>query len=58
MKEFEKFIKRVFPSNITTKERRDCALTWRAALKRVLDECHYYQSQDVIDFILEELEED
>jgi len=30
---------------------------WKAALKRVLEECHSYQSQDVIDWILKELRE-
>ena len=30
---------------------------WRAALECVLGQCHHYQSQDVIDWILKELEE-
>lgn len=29
---------------------------WRAALVRVLDECHHYKNQEVIDWILRELE--
>ncbi len=28
---------------------------WKAAMKKVLEKCHQHQSQDVIDFILEEL---
>ena len=30
--------------------------TWRATLECVLDQCHHHQSQDVIDWILKELE--
>lgn len=31
---------------------------FQAALKEVLEQCHHHQSQDVIDWILEELKED
>ena len=34
-------------------ERRE---TWKAALIEVLEQCHHYQTQDVIDWILQELE--
>ena len=30
---------------------------WKASLECVLDKCHHYQNQDVIDFIQEELEQ-
>jgi len=31
--------------------------TWKGALRRVLRECYHYKSQEVIDWILEELKE-
>jgi len=30
---------------------------WRKALECALEKCHHYQSQDVINFILEELKQ-
>lgn len=33
----------------------DFGLGFRAAFRQILDKCHHYQSQDIIDFILKEL---
>jgi len=62
MKAFEEWInKQDIPTYLHEVEKamviNNCKLTWRAALERVLDECHHHQSQDVIDWILTELGE-
>ena len=64
MKEFEKWNKKHGEelvnseidkiSDYINNERKS---TWKGALECILDKCHHYQNQDVIDFIQEELEQ-
>ncbi len=56
MKQFEKWLQNHKHANWTWEE--DARESWRAALMGILEECRHYQSQKVINFILEELKDE
>ena len=58
MKAFEKiYPKPLDESDYHIAAWNDRRRVWKAALECILDKCHHYQNQDVIDFIQEELEQ-
>jgi len=57
MKAFKAYLKKEYP-HLNDGDAMFAWDIWRAAMNCVLDKCHHHQSQDVIDFIHKELEEE